>query len=97
MQLALHASEDILYIFGGYSKEKSDGNRQEGKIHEDMWMLNLKPCLPTGKSSNLELGKAVWQKISRKGDYPSARCGSVVSVYKNKAVLFGGVYDTKGW
>jgi hypothetical protein len=94
--MSLHSAEDIIYIYGGYSKEKSDGARQEGKIHEDMWMLNLKPCLPSGKSTNLELTKAIWQKISRKGDYPSSRCGAVMTAYKNKGVLFGGVYDTEG-
>lgn len=96
VQMALHASEDVVYIYGGYSKEKSEGSRQEGKIHEDMWLLNLKPCLPSGKSTSLELSKATWQKISRKGDYPSPRCGGVMTVYKNKAILFGGVYDTEG-
>lgn len=38
--------------------------------------------------------KAVWSKLSRKGLYPSTRCGAVMTKYKsNKAVLFGGVYD----
>jgi hypothetical protein len=27
----LHSSEDMLYIFGGYSKQK-EGSKQEGKV-----------------------------------------------------------------
>jgi hypothetical protein len=94
--MTLHTAEDCIYIFGGYSKEKGESSRQQGKIHEDMWMLNLKPALPSGKSANLDLTKVSWQKISRRGDYPSPRCGVAMAVYKNKALLFGGVYDTEG-
>jgi N-acetylneuraminic acid mutarotase len=96
VQMSLHVAEDLVYIFGGYSKEKSEGSRQEGKIHEDMWMLSLKPCLPTTKTGTLDLTKVTWQKISRKGDYPTPRCGGVMTVYKNKAILFGGVQDVEG-
>jgi hypothetical protein len=49
-----------------------------------------------GGLSALDLGKANWQKISRKGDFPSTRCGSAVTMYKNKALLFGGVFDEEG-
>lgn len=91
----LHAGEDILYIFGGYSKQK-EGSKQEGRIHEDMWMLHLKPGLSSTKSSHLDVDKLVWQKCSRKGDYPSPRCGAVAIAYKNKALVFGGVFDSEG-
>eukprot|EP01038_Epipyxis_sp_PR26KG_P009482 gene9482-12773_t len=107
-QMFLHQQEDCLYIYGGFSKDKvsvlSDGNatsKNELKIHEDMWMLNLKPILGSSSTSSsskglLDVSKAVWQKISRKGDYPSPRSGAVVAMYKNKALLFGGVYDEEG-
>lgn len=91
----MHNSEDTLYIFGGYSKQK-EGSKQEGKIHEDMWMLPLKPSMTAGKSSTLDLSKLCWQKITRKGDYPSPRCGAATGTYKNKVLVFGGVCDHEG-
>ncbi len=91
----LHTSEDVLYIYGGYSKQK-EGSKHEGRIHEDMWMLPLKPCLSGGKSSNLDFSKLAWQKIARKGDYPSPRCGVATGIYKNKVLVFGGVCDHEG-
>ena len=39
--------EDILYIYGGYSKEKESGQKKEGRIHEDMWAINLRAMLTT--------------------------------------------------
>ncbi len=30
------------------------------------------------------------------GDFPSIRCGSGMTMYKNKALLFGGVFDDEG-
>jgi hypothetical protein len=49
-----------------------------------------------GGLSGLDLTKVNWQKISRKGDFPSTRCGSAVTMYKSKALLFGGVFDEEG-
>lgn len=49
-----------------------------------------------GGLSALDLNRAVWQKISRKGDFPSTRCGSAIAMYKSKALLFGGVFDEEG-
>jgi hypothetical protein len=34
--------------------------------------------------------------VSKKGHAPSARCGAVMTLYKNKGVLFGGVFDDEG-
>lgn len=49
-----------------------------------------------GGLAALDLNRAVWQKISRKGDFPSTRCGSAIAMYKSKALLFGGVFDEEG-
>lgn len=60
-----------------------------------MWMLNLKPLLsstnPSGSITrgSIDIQKIIWQKLSKKGTYPSARCGVAMVVYKNKAILFG--------
>ena len=49
-----------------------------------------------GGLSGLDVTRINWQKISRKGDYPSTRCGSAIAMYKQKALLFGGVFDEEG-
>ena len=88
-----------MYIYGGYSKEKVTGSGKEGKVHQDMWALQLRPALGgggSGGSAALDLSKVVWQKVSRKGDYPSMRCGAAVTLYKQKGLLFGGVFDDEG-
>jgi hypothetical protein len=40
--------------------------------------------------------RATWQKISKKGHYPSPRCGAAMVVYKNKGLVVGGVFDDEG-
>lgn len=49
-----------------------------------------------GGLSGLDLSRIAWQKISRKGDFPSTRCGTALAMYKSKALLFGGVFDEEG-
>lgn len=101
-QMFLHAADDILYIYGGYAKEKSPGAKQEGLTHEDMWSLNLKPLVAAkgtsgaASTTTMEWNKLSWQRVARKGESPTPRCGAVISVYRNKALLFGGVYDMEG-
>jgi hypothetical protein len=73
----LHNQEDCLYIYSGYSKEKvlsnnsSSSSKKEGKIHDDMWCINLKNVLNNNSNSSsnvgIDLTKIVWQRISRKG------------------------------
>lgn len=95
--MTVHPSDDAIFVFGGYSKEKvtaaaSAGGKKksEGKIHTDMWMLSLKGVL---SSSRLDVGKISWQKLSNKGAPPSIRCGASMTSYKNKGIYFGGVND----
>ena len=158
--------DDILYIYGGYSKEKialttgnpntggydvnkknnpnsnnssANPNKKESKVHDDCWMLSLKALIASsnnssngimeqsisnvivnvnnrknaaitnssnsskqshsgnsGNSSVVAKYVASWQKISKKGNYPAPRCGAVIVSYKNKGLLFGGVYDEEG-
>ena len=47
-QLVLHAAEDCLYLYGGFSKEKQavqDASRKEACVHDDVWRLSLRPVL----------------------------------------------------
>jgi hypothetical protein len=107
--MTVHPSDDAIFVFGGYSKEKitasggsgSGTKKSEGKIHTDMWMLSLKGVISGGKSggggtSRLDLGKISWQKLSNKGAPPSVRCGASMTSYKNKGIYFGGVNDSEG-
>ena len=62
-----------------FSKEKVSGQKQEGRVHDDMWVLPLKPLLATAGDKGGASGgrvvldaagfgsKATWQKISKKG------------------------------
>ena len=77
---------DIAYLSGGYSKLKNPapGTKAEGRVFSDCWSLNLK---------GLPEKTPTWEKISRKGEYPSQRSGTACSVWKNKLLVFGGVED----
>ncbi|CEM28812.1 unnamed protein product [Vitrella brassicaformis CCMP3155] len=79
--MCLYPGGDCLYIYGGYSK-----NRDAGKIHQDCWMLNLKPLAGGG-------GRPHWERVGKKGNPPSIRASASSVVHKNLAIVFGGVYD----
>jgi len=47
-QMFVNAQDDCIYMYGGFSKEKlavQDSSRKEAQVHDDMWMLDLKPVL----------------------------------------------------
>lgn len=47
-QMVLHAQDDCIYVYGGFSKEKlaiQDSSRKEAQVYDDMWMLDLRPVL----------------------------------------------------
>jgi len=47
-QMFVHAQDDCIYMYGGFSKEKlavQDSSRKEAQVHDDMWMLDLRPVL----------------------------------------------------
>jgi hypothetical protein len=113
--MMLHAAEDTVYIHGGYSREKKavnssgkhTGGKTEGVVHQDTWMINLKPLLggtaggggataSGGAKGKLDFSKVTWQKVSRKGSVPSTRSGMAILSYKNKGIVFGGVKDEEG-
>ena len=60
-QMIIHGPDDSLYIYGGYSKEKMAGlanagtssQKNEGKVHEDMWFINLKQVITADAISKI--------------------------------------------
>ena len=38
VQMCVSVTDDILYVHGGYSKEKVSGQKKEGRVHEDMYV-----------------------------------------------------------
>ena len=113
MALCTSPSE-ALFIYGGYSKLKNPnlvtaggnapgGNKSEGILHVDCWMLPLKALLNAGKGSGGGGGvlgggasPPPWERITRKGEYPSPRAGTSAVMHKNKLLVFGGVLDNEG-
>lgn len=88
---------ETLFVYGGYSKVKNanvqGSSKSEGIIHNDCWMLPLKQLVA---GLNGGQNPPSWERISRKGEYPSSRAGSASIVHKNKMLLFGGVLDNEG-
>ena len=78
---------DVAFVSGGFAKLKNPapGTKAEGLTYTDCWALHLK---------NLEGGKVpTWERLSKKGEYPSQRSGTSCTVWKNKLLVFGGVQD----
>mmetsp|Transcript_8255 Transcript_8255/g.12434 ORF Transcript_8255/g.12434 Transcript_8255/m.12434 type:complete len:861 (-) Transcript_8255:37-2619(-) len=78
---------DTAFVSGGFSKIKNPapGTKAEGLTYTDCWALHLR---------NLESGKVpTWERLSRKGEYPSQRSGTSCATWKNKMLVFGGVQD----
>lgn len=110
-QMIVSLNDDVLYIYGGYSKDKAslanvnspqELEKKQAKIHDDLWCLSLKSLLPLTditndfQASSIDISKLIWQKIAKKGQFPSLRCGMSSISFKNKLVIFGGVFDEEG-
>ena len=78
---------DTAIIHGGYSKLRNPTAKSESKVHNDSWILHLKPILQ-GKPP-------MWERlfIRGKGSSPTGRSGMVAATYKNRMMVFGGVKD----
>lgn len=70
-------------MYGGYCKEYIKGQRPKGVVHTDTWLLKM----------NVDPKMIRWEKKKKSASSPSARSGCAMAPYKNRAVLFGGVYD----
>ena len=83
---------------GGQQQQQQQQHRtsgSEGIVHVDCWMLPLKSLLSDGGIASST--PPTWERITRKGEYPSGRAGSSSVVYqKNRMVVFGGVMDDEG-
>ena len=66
--------------FYTFGGEYTSPNQKNFNHYRDLWRLDLATW--------------EWEKLSMKGASPSARSGHRIAVYKGKAVLFGGFYDT---
>ncbi|KAH9097002.1 hypothetical protein Ae201684P_011734 [Aphanomyces euteiches] len=87
-QLAVMASTDTIFMYGGYAKVKNVGEKAEGKVYTDIWALHMAPIIKNQDPT--------WERLSRKGHPPTPRSGATMTVYKNRAILFGGVFDEEG-
>ncbi|KAF9366119.1 hypothetical protein BGX34_006120 [Mortierella sp. NVP85] len=74
---------DGIILYGGYCKEYTKGQRPKGIVHTDTWLLKM----------NADIKQIRWEKKKKSGSAPSARSGCAMAPYKNRAVLFGGVFD----
>ena len=83
----LSPSGDTAFVYGGYSKLKNPapGSKSEAKIHNDCWALHLKG-IASGRTPT-------WDRVSRRGEYPSIRSGTSCIPYKSRMLVFGGVAD----
>ncbi|KAH7046148.1 galactose oxidase [Linnemannia elongata] len=70
-------------LYGGYCKEYTKGQRPKGVVHTDTWLLKM----------HQDPKMIRWEKKKKSGSAPSARSGCAMAPYKNRAVLFGGVFD----
>jgi len=74
--------ENTLFIYGGYSKEKSTKfGEAKGVIHTDCWSLNLNE------------NPLSWIKVKKSGIPPPPRSGMSMVADKKRLIVFGGVLD----
>ena len=76
---------DSAIFQGGYSKLKNPTTKGEAKVHNDAWILHLKPILQ-GKPPT-------WERLSLRAKGPQNRAGTVSTTYKGRMLVFGGVVD----
>lgn len=76
---------DAAIFQGGYSKLKNPTTKGEAKVHNDAWMLHLKPILQ-GKPPT-------WERLSLRAKGPQNRAGTASTTYKGRMLVFGGVVD----
>lgn len=106
-QLGLHAEAETLYIIGGYSvkhssssdggitaphgklsarkqAQKTEEEDDDGKgiVHDDVWALSLTSWR--------------WERVKKAGMAPSRRTSFGLGVHKQRAIIFGGVFDREG-
>ena len=91
--MACHAADDTVLVYGGYAEIRAHNMaKSEGKAFTDGWLLHLRGFADVDSGGK----RPFWERLSRRGQAPSARSGAAMCVHKNRALLFGGVHDTSG-
>ncbi|KAL3777575.1 hypothetical protein ACHAW5_008594 [Stephanodiscus triporus] len=82
----------------GQQQHRGLSKSSEGIVHVDCWMLPLKSLVGIAAGGGAAPpSPPTWERITRKGEYPSGRAGtSSVVLQKNKMIVFGGVMDDEG-
>lgn len=82
----LPVGEAKALVYGGYSREKTKSEFDQGKAFGDMYLLQ---CDPENS------GKCKWSKVKQAGCQPGPRSGMSVAAlpHSNRAYFFGGVQD----
>ncbi|KAI9216391.1 hypothetical protein BC828DRAFT_409509, partial [Blastocladiella britannica] len=78
--------KECVYLHGGFTKIVTKGDKAKGVIHSDLWALKL--------NADLDPKLMKWERRKKAGYYPSPRAGAPTTVWKDKAFMFGGVFDT---
>lgn len=70
----------------------------EGIVHVDTWILPLKSLIGDNlvATTNNNNYPPSWERVTRKGEYPSSRAGTSSVMYQKKMIVFGGVIDNEG-
>ncbi|KAL7751311.1 Kelch repeat-containing protein 3 [Sorochytrium milnesiophthora] len=79
----LFTYRDTVFLYGGYYKQFIKGERAKGVVHTDLWTLKM----------STDVKQIRWEKRKKQGFYPGPRSGATMALYKNKAIMMGGVYD----
>ncbi|KAL3821839.1 hypothetical protein ACHAXA_002592 [Cyclostephanos tholiformis] len=95
----IHVGNGSGNINGRKQQHHGLSKSSEGIVHVDCWALPLKSLvggIAAGGGASLP-PSPTWERITRKGEYPSGRAGTSSVVFqKNKMVVFGGVMDDEG-
>ncbi|KAI9168476.1 Kelch repeat-containing protein 3 [Blastocladiella emersonii ATCC 22665] len=81
----MFAHKDHVFVYGGYCKQFVKGQKVKGVTHTDLWALKMTP----------DLKHMRWERRKKMGYYPGPRAGATMTVWKDRAILFGGVQDVE--
>lgn len=83
----MSATNDGIFLYGGYAKLKDTEKGLQGKTLNDGWWIDMRPVLADTKT-----GMPVWEKLPKRAQAPT-RNGCAVATHKNNVYVFGGVMD----
>jgi Domain of unknown function (DUF4110)/Kelch motif/Galactose oxidase, central domain len=61
--------------------------------HQDVWLLKLSPLVGGSSNNATSTALPVWERIRCVGSAPSPRLGFSMAMFRDRAILFGGVSD----